>query len=171
MSYYEELTKEPEIANCLICGKALAEWYTRPYCDDHDPNIMVCRKCGNRKHISYFKDHEDERVCRYCRMNRKPRRPTGAKQRPRDKSGYVYLIASTVGSYKIGRTKDIHDRLRTFNVKLPFEVQFIHHIQCEDMYIAEKLLHRFFASKRIKGSEWFLLTDQDVEYIKQVGRL
>lgn len=96
--------------------------------------------------------------------------PASFKQRktrptPRDKSGYVYILQSSTGHYKIGRTKNPNDRLRTFNVKLPFEVEFTLLYQTPDMYIVEQVLHDRFEHRRVAG-EWFALTPQDIEDIK-----
>lgn len=80
-------------------------------------------------------------------------------------SGYVYLIQSPTGFYKIGRTTNPKDRMKTFSVKLPFEVEYVCIIQTEDMYGLEQSLHQQFASKRVNG-EWFQLAPDDVEHIK-----
>lgn len=84
-----------------------------------------------------------------------------------DRSGYVYLLKSPTGYWKIGRTKNPDDRRRTFNVKLPFEVEFEALIACEDMYVTEGDLHAFFRNFRVNG-EWFKLSDKVVEQIKQL---
>jgi hypothetical protein len=86
------------------------------------------------------------------------------------KFGYVYLVRSVSGHYKIGRTKDPADRMKTFNVKLPFEIELLHTIESDDYCIAEELLHDKFALKRING-EWFALDDNDVAYIKSLESL
>lgn len=83
----------------------------------------------------------------------------------RNTAGWVYLLHSVDGLYKIGRTIDPNNRLRTFSVKLPFDVKYDHLIKCNDMYALETRLHHKYADKRIKG-EWFNLSPEDVEYIK-----
>lgn len=87
------------------------------------------------------------------------------KEQVRTTPGYVYLIRSSTGFFKIGHTKNPENRMATFNVKLPFEVEFVCLISTEDMIVLEKTLHRQFANKRVNG-EWFDLTTEDVEYIK-----
>lgn len=79
--------------------------------------------------------------------------------------GYVYLLQSPTSAYKIGRTRDPNNRMRTFGVQLPFEVDFICVIKTGDMYELERRLHERYADKRIRG-EWFALDSEDVEYIK-----
>ena len=88
----------------------------------------------------------------------------------RSKAGQVYLIQSDRGYYKIGMTKNIDDRMATFYVKLPFEPDLIHVIECEDRRAMEKSLHIKFAAKRING-EWFDLTGTDVAFIKSIKKV
>lgn len=85
-----------------------------------------------------------------------------------NRAGYVYLVKSSTGYYKIGRTIDPDDRMRTFSVKLPFEVAYEHLIKTSDMFMLESQLHNKFHKKRING-EWFILDESDVEYIKSLG--
>ncbi len=84
--------------------------------------------------------------------------------------GFIYLVKSSTGHYKIGRAKNPDDRRRTFEVKLPFEVELIHTISSQNYSQAERSLHKRFAGKRVNG-EWFALTDEDVTYIKSIQSL
>lgn len=88
---------------------------------------------------------------------------------PRPRDGYVYLIRSDTGCYKIGCARNPEDRLRTFEVKLPFRVEYLVLIKTNDMRRLEGQLHAKFTDKRISG-EWFNLSDDDVQYIKSLGR-
>jgi predicted GIY-YIG superfamily endonuclease len=83
----------------------------------------------------------------------------------KQKAGFVYLLQADNGTYKIGHTKNPDNRLATFKVKLPFEVQFLRLISSKDMYALEKRLHRRFAKKRLNRSEFFNLSEDDVNYI------
>lgn len=83
------------------------------------------------------------------------------------KSGYVYLIKASTGHRKIGRTVNPQNRMKTFNIKLPFEVEYEHLIKTNDMLMLESQLHNKFSEKRING-EWFDLDGSDVEYIKSL---
>lgn len=87
------------------------------------------------------------------------------RRRKRDHSGWVYLLKSPRNHYKIGHTNNPENRLRTFNVKLPFDVEYEHLIECKDRFIAERDLHALFAAKRING-EWFALDPDDIAFIK-----
>lgn len=94
------------------------------------------------------------------------------KERPavnKPKPGYVYLLQSQSGHYKIGLTKNPEHRAKTFGIQLPFEVEFICLIQTEDMPTLETELHTRFADKRVNG-EWFNLAPEDVEYIKGLAK-
>lgn len=79
-------------------------------------------------------------------------------------AGFVYLLQSPTGLYKIGKTADINNRLRTFNVKLPFEVEYRHIIRTSDRHALESELHLKYHHRRVNG-EWFDLTDSDVAEI------
>ena len=83
-------------------------------------------------------------------------------------AGYVYLIQSPTGTYKIGRTKNPADRMKTFSVKLPFEVEYVAVIQTLDMRGLEAALHRRYEDKHVNG-EWFALDAADVEAIKALA--
>lgn len=84
---------------------------------------------------------------------------------PRTRPGYVYLLSSPFGFYKIGCSIKPKNRLLTFGVTLPFEVECICLIYSRDMYGLEKQLHQHFADRRTRG-EWFELSDADIEYVK-----
>lgn len=92
--------------------------------------------------------------------------PKKSKDRKKQ-SGYIYLITSKDGLYKIGLSKDVMSRIKTLGVTLPFEIEPIHTIKTDDMVGLEKELHSRFESKRIRG-EWFALETDDVEYIKSL---
>lgn len=81
------------------------------------------------------------------------------------RAGYVYLIRSATGYYKIGRTVDPSNRIKTFGVKLPFEVEYECLIESADMHGLEAELHNHYAKQRVNG-EWFQLAPEDVDYIK-----
>jgi len=79
--------------------------------------------------------------------------------------GYVYVLKSPTGAYKIGKTKHPKDRLRTFHVKLPFEVEYACLIPTQNMNDLEHQLHIKYKDKRING-EWFNLSDDDLDDLK-----
>jgi hypothetical protein len=85
-------------------------------------------------------------------------------------AGYVYLLKSSTGFYKIGRSKQPTTRIKTMHVALPFEIETEHLIECEDYIEAETLLHNEFKAKRMRG-EWFALEESDVNEIKNIKRM
>lgn len=82
-----------------------------------------------------------------------------------DKSGYVYLIRIPTGHYKIGHTKNLNQRIRHFTVTMPFDVELIHTIPCDDARDAEQRLHKLHKKEHVSG-EWFQLSDADVAFLR-----
>jgi hypothetical protein len=84
--------------------------------------------------------------------------------------GYIYLLSfvETHGYYKIGKTQDIQRRINGISTNVPFTVKLNHVFVSQQAIIAERTLHRFFASKRIK-LEWFSLESHDVDLIKSIS--
>lgn len=101
------------------------------------------------------------------RINRGERHWSAKQSVRRKVSGHVYLVEGANGVYKIGKTSQLHARMNFFEIKLPFDVNLICAIPSEDITTLEKQLHDKYANKRIRG-EWFELTEQDVEDIKQL---
>jgi len=82
--------------------------------------------------------------------------------------GYVYLIESPHG-YKIGKTVNIKQRTRLFEVKLPFPIELLNYAWFENYSKAERDFHIKYAEKRTEG-EWFDLNSEDIDFIKQQGK-
>ena len=80
--------------------------------------------------------------------------------------GFCYIIRSEYG-YKIGMSKSIHSRSKTFNVKLPFQWEFREVYALERYKDMEKMLHELFESKHING-EWFDLSEKDIQLSDQL---
>ena len=119
-----------------------------------------------RIYNSRFATEQDKQFCFYDK-----RTEPAEKREPRPKTkkpGYVYLIRAENGYYKIGRAKNYQERIERLEVKLPFSIEPLHILQCVDMVEAERALHIRFQDKRVNG-EWFALTPEDVEYIKNMS--
>jgi len=82
--------------------------------------------------------------------------------------GYVYLLKSPLGYYKIGKATYPEKRINEIGLLLPFEVERIHLIQCANYNEAERHLHRQYEEKRYKNSEWFALSHDDVATIQAI---
>lgn len=78
--------------------------------------------------------------------------------------GYVYVVKSDTGHYKIGRTVNFRDRARTFGVKLPVEIEFLVLIETGNDMLLEATLHQQYQHKRVNG-EWFNLDDNDMLFL------
>jgi hypothetical protein len=60
-------------------------------------------------------------------------------------AGYVYLIRSEYGHYKIGKTKSMKTRMSNFGLVLPFEIEIIHALRTSNMGRCEWHFHNHFA--------------------------
>lgn len=85
-----------------------------------------------------------------------------------NRPGYVYVLRSPTGAYKIGYAENPANRLRTFSVKLPFEVEYELLIKTDDMRSLEAKLHERYAHRHING-EWFALTADDLAELRAMG--
>lgn len=96
---------------------------------------------------------------------------TNAKEverKPVDYSGYVYVLKEVNGiHHKIGYTSKPNNRIHTFNVKLPFRVEYDVLIKTDNMYRLEMELHQQYAAKRVDG-EWFCLDEADLIYLRSL---
>ncbi len=91
------------------------------------------------------------------------------QKKEKGKSGYIYLIKSTSGHYKIGQSKNPRRRLIELQKGAtigPFELDLICYFAVNDMDEAENYLHAVYHDSRING-EWFLLNNEQVEQIKK----
>jgi len=79
--------------------------------------------------------------------------------------GYIYLIRSMTGYYKIGKSKEPERRIKSLGVQLPFAIEPVAIIETDNMRKLERELHQKFDDQRGDG-EWFALTPGDVQYIK-----
>ncbi len=81
-----------------------------------------------------------------------------------DKFGHVYIIEGThkgITRHKIGKANDLKDRIKTFSVKIPFDIKVVASFYVIDPLQFESALHDIMRHKRIAG-EWFDLEQQDV---------
>lgn len=80
------------------------------------------------------------------------------------RGGYVYVLKSAYG-FKVGRTRNIPNRMRSFGVHLPIFYSIPFCVWFDDHINAETNYHRIFAEKHING-EWFDLSDADIDLIR-----
>jgi len=82
------------------------------------------------------------------------------------KEPMVYILKAN-DRYKIGMTTNMELRFKRCVGLCPYPIEMIHVLYSEDYKEIEKGLHLIFKHKRIHY-EWFLLSDEDVEHIKEV---
>jgi len=87
----------------------------------------------------------------------------------------VYIITTEYkeaqGHYKIGKTKDLKNRLSTLNTSDKHEV--IYHTSCKNkkaMDLLEQLVHMKLENKRIEpNKEWFISEEEAEDFIKIIN--
>ena len=97
-------------------------------------------------------------------IKRKRQREVQELYERNQKAGYVYLMRSSNGYYKIGISKNVNNRLGGIKRQFPIQVEIIHYIACADQRKAEAFLHRKYFTKRVEY-EWFDLDAQDIHWI------
>ena len=83
-------------------------------------------------------------------------------------TGFVYLIHSTSGLYKIGKSKTPRSRLSSLQTSTTDKLEIIHLIETDCMSNLEDNIHRHVSHKQVHG-EWFNLDMDDVNWIKSLG--
>ena len=84
-------------------------------------------------------------------------------------SGYVYLIRSSNGLYKIGCSNNVVKRMGVLRTMSPVELTLVHSIEYDEMYSLEEALHYKFSNNRHHG-EWFSLSESQVRWIKSLDK-
>jgi hypothetical protein len=192
---------DSDYMDCAFCGRVFPAWepfafltvrYDRNECLDEAGEVasesagVACRECAgsNLKHmrvvlrnrISILVNRPEENSLEYlsdtfellASIEEVLHEPSHIVCKPNP--GFVYLVGSPDGYCKIGRAKEIHARIAAINLQLPFRVELIHSIETSDMVWAERWLHKKYAHCRMNG-EWFLLTAEDINWIKSLTRL
>jgi hypothetical protein len=131
------------------------------------PEVILTIEAYEKKLIPVTEEIYHQALAIRNRIPKPPKAKALPLPKPK-KAGYVYLIQSPSGHYKIGRAIDPSDRLGMFGVKLPFEVELICLIKSDDYIGLEKEIHSQFDARRVNG-EWFNLSAEDVEYIKSLA--
>jgi len=84
----------------------------------------------------------------------------------RHKFSHVYVIEGTHNgnvAYKIGKADKLSERLKTFNVKIPFDIELICSFYVKDSLGLEAKLHAEYSKQRLAG-EWF-----DISYKNNIS--
>lgn len=96
--------------------------------------------------------------------NTKPKKVTPLSRRHRATKGFVYVIRSEMGHYKVGKAKDPYSRNHTIGTEHAYKTYLIYVAKCTDHTKAERVLHEALAEWRMNG-EWFNLPPAMVEWV------
>jgi hypothetical protein len=138
--------------------------------EDFDMYIAYADEVLNNTEYKYTdEEYETARRVKEDLLAYRAKRSKGKRSRKPgvNTAGFVYVLKSPLGAFKIGRTKSPDKRLKRIEVKMPFEVELVTLVQTDDMYELEISLHERFAGKHVNG-EWFALEPEDIEYIKSL---
>jgi len=83
--------------------------------------------------------------------------------------GYVYFLTANINGIKyckIGKTKSLQKRMKTYPLKVPFETHLFIVFEVRNMTKVEHLFHLRFLGKRREG-EWFELLESDYRDIER----
>lgn len=94
-----------------------------------------------------------------------PKQVTISLSQTSPEEGFIYVIKGEKDFFKIGKTRNLQQRLQLFDVLLPFPVTRVHSAKYQNYSQIEKELHQHFSANRING-EWFRLSESDIEFIK-----
>jgi hypothetical protein len=78
----------------------------------------------------------------------------------------IYLVKCNE-YYKIGRSNSILDRIRVMEIGNPYKLELVFFARTDKDLEVEKMLHKTFEHKRIKG-EWFCLSDSDIMEFERI---
>lgn len=89
--------------------------------------------------------------------------------RNRRESGFVYFIqcGDDRGPIKIGRGRDVEDRLTSHQIGNPYPLRLLTHVYVDDPRKAEWSLHQRFTLSRIRG-EWFAWSPDLADVVRRV---
>ena len=104
------------------------------------------------------------------RQSRESERKGSIKKKPEPISGFVYLFKSD-GYYKIGKAKNLKDRLVRYESENPHQIEVVHKKLVNDYTKSEKKLLKKFADFNVRG-EWFKFTKEQVaEVISEINKM
>lgn len=178
--YVEALAKALSLYEFINIFNDLTEardaWYTRRHYGNDFEQFFDRAKVLHKAHKFLQQDEltKPDWIIKFADDLASNTRPPKPEPEPKpkkkaEKPGFVYLLKSDKGHYKIGRTVNPESRSKTFGIQLPFDVTFECLIETQNMFALEAELHARFADKRTTG-EWFDLTPEDVEYIKGLAK-
>ena len=154
-NYFDKIFSKDTItflAYCPWCG-----------CDISEENIK--NRLNNRA-LEYVKTLDKDKYNQYVEEKKNQERENEIR-REKDEiernAGFVYIM-QTGEYYKIGISKNVNQRHSGINT-MPYPIELIYSEKVFNYSKVEKELHQLYSAKNKRG-EWFSLTEQDIEDIK-----
>jgi predicted GIY-YIG superfamily endonuclease len=86
---------------------------------------------------------------------------------PKENSGFIYILKSSNGYYKIGRAKEVNVRVAAWKTVFPIKIKLVNSFACKNRMAVENALHNKYAKKRLER-EWYKLEKEDVNYLMSI---
>jgi hypothetical protein len=81
---------------------------------------------------------------------------------------YIYFIENTkTSNFKIGKTNNIHKRIKALQTGNDQILTVKKYIVCDNVFKIEKIIHRYFSTKRVNG-EWFGINMSQINEVCKV---
>lgn len=100
-------------------------------------------------------------------INKERARVKAENERRKYTPGFVYLMKSSNGYYKIGRATNVDIRNKQHLRDYPIAIDVIHFFFCRNCVKGESYLLKMFGDRRLQG-EWFELEPDDVKFITSI---
>jgi hypothetical protein len=139
------------------------------------PSIPRCDACGRptaKNCFAYDLQGNQLSTCTECHYHLPQRDPRGVRspRLPRSSSdayvGIIYIVQCN-DLYKVGFSFNPQSRLLQMSVTNPYDLRIIALLHTQDLTNAENYLHW-----KLKGRhycrEWFQLTDDDIEWLRNI---
>lgn len=83
-------------------------------------------------------------------------------------AGFIYILLSEHGYYKIGKTVNLTTRFTRLRKKYKFTFELVCAVHLPNMcWVTEQQLLYKYRAKRVKGmKDWFTLSQEDIDYVK-----
>lgn len=126
------------------------------YSDDHGEYF------ANLSDVINFTEGTKEVIIEACNFHEYQRLDSS-------QGGYVYVLRADNGLCKIGKARNIDDRIKQLGLILPYELELVAIIQSLNYSDLEKHLHEYFSEQRIRG-EWFNLSQDDIDQLNNLAK-
>jgi len=152
-------TENQKLYEHFICGEGYAsleldDWFSKSLIEYKKTGIASDRL--KRKILSQIKELKEKHTAGLCIK----------KTNIVSKSGFIYVLKSK-NLYKIGRAKNIKERIRTYETENPFGVDVLLQVRVNNYIEEESILLNRFREKQVRG-EWFALNKKDINMIKKM---